>query len=189
MRITIHKIEKYTDKWKVTFTSERNQQGMTIYTPAFDSVEKLVKHLEDYIKKNFPEEVITKPQEFDSDKIVIKEPESADGNPQTSEPSQEEKQLQEMQKELEDLQNQKDNLANQIKNLLEDWKLDLDLTKLKEEFDITNESYLQILEDKKQRKVAKYVELKTQYENLKQQISAKQEEIEQFKKENNLEEM
>ena len=187
MKITIHKIEKYVDRWKVTFTSERNEMGMTIYTPTFSSVEKLVKHLEDYIIKNFPEEVITEPQEFDSDEITVEEQPNEEQQPE--EPTEEELQLQEMQKELGELLQQKDSLANEIKNLLEDWKLDLDLIKFKEDFNITDEQYEQIIQDKLNRKLPKYVELKTQYEQLKQQIANKEEEIRQFAEENNLDAM
>jgi len=188
MIITIHKIEKYPNKWKVTFTSERNANGATIYTPVFESNEHLIKHLEEYINKAFPIEVINEPIEVDSSEVVLPK---QDEQEQPSEPelSDEEKQLQELNKQLEELENEKSRLSTEIKNLLEDWKLDTDLVTLKNDFSIEDENYLQILEDKKQRKVTKYVELKTQYESLKEQIKDKQAEIEQFTKDNNLEVM
>ena len=185
MLIKIHKIEKYKDYWKVRFTSERNDYGIEISTPVFDDYDKLIKHIENYIENNIPK-IEYVDIEKDSSEIVIEEPEP-EPTPEPKEPTEEELKLQEMQKELNDLQTQKDALANQIKNLLEDWKLDLDLTKLKDDFQIDDKAFLQILEDKKSRKVQKYVELKTEYEQLKQQIKDKQEEINAFAEENNLE--
>ena len=177
MLITIHKIEKYNNKWKVTFTSERNQQGMTIYTPAFDSVEKLVKHLEEYIENNFPKEVITEKLEFDSEKIQIEEPEEE--VEEVEELSEEEQKEQELMKQLEDLENKKSDLANQIKNLLEDWKLDLDLINLRDAFGVESQEYEQIIQDKLNRKLPKYIELKTQYEEVKSQINELRSQLEQ----------
>jgi len=187
MLIKIHKIEKYKDYWNVRFTSERNDYGIEITTKPFDDYDKLIKHIEKYIENNIPK-IEYVDIEKDSSEIVIEEPEP-EPTPEPKEPTEEELKLQEMQKELNDLITQKDTLANQIKNLLEDWKLDLDLTKLKDDFQIDDEAFLQILEDKKSRKVQKYVELKTEYEQLKEQIATKQEEINAFAEENGLEVM
>ena len=160
MLIKIHKIEKYKDYWKVRFTSERNDGGIEISTPVFDDYDKLIKHIEKYIENNIPE-IKYVDIEKDSSEIVIEEPEP-EPTPEPKEPTEEELQLQKMQKELNELQNQKESLANEIKNLLEDWKLDLDLTKLKDDFQIDDKAFLQILEDKKSRKVQK--------ENLKHRL-------------------
>ena len=187
MLIKIHKIEKYKNYWKVRFTSERNPQGMEISTPVFDDYDKLIKHIESYIENNIPvvEEVNI---EKDSDEIVIEEP-KPEPTPEPKEPTPEELQLSDMRKELSELQQQKESLANEIKNLLEDWKLDLDLVKFKDDFNITDENFDAIIQSKLERKLPKYIKLKTQYEQLKQQIASKEEEIKQFAEENNLDAM
>lgn len=183
MLITIHKIVKYKKYWKVTFTSERNPTGVTIMTPVFSNDDELFKYIEDYINNNLPLEVIEKEMKKDTSEITVSEPEP---EPEP-EPTEEEQQLSEMLAELDELERKKDEYALQIKTLLEDWKLDLDLVKFKKEFSIENEDFDAIIQAKIGRKLPKYVELKTTYENLKQQIETKKEEIRQFAEENNLE--
>ena len=185
MLIKIHKIEKYKDYWKVRFTSERNDSGIEISTPVFHDYDKLIKHIEKYIENNIPE-IKYVDIEKDSSEIVIEEPEP-EPTPEPKEPTQEELRLSDMRKELSELQNQKESLANEIKNLLEDWKLDLDLISLRDAFGVESQEYEQIIQDKLNRKLPKYVELKTQYEKLKEQIKIKEEEISAFAEENNLE--
>lgn len=187
MLIKIHKIKKFKNYWKVRFTSERNQNGIEISTPVFDDYDKLVKHIEKYIENNIP--IVEEPElEVDSSEIVLPEPEPT-SEPEHREPTPEELQLQEMHKELNELVSQKEALANQIKSLLEGWKLDIDLVKLKEAFNISDETFLDILENKKSKKTSKYIEIKTQYEDLKQQIANKEAEIRQFVEDNGLEYM
>ena len=187
MLIKVHKIEKSKDYWKVRFTSERNDYGIEITTKPFDDYDKLIKHIEKYIENNIPE-IEYVDIEKDSSEIVIEEPEP-EPTPEPKEPTQEELRLSDMRKELSELQQQKDSLANEIKNLLEDWKLDLDLINLRDAFGVESQEYEQIIQDKLNRKLPKYIELKTQYEDLKKQIASKEEEIKQFAEENNLDAM
>jgi len=171
MKITIHKIEKYNDKWKVTFTSERNSVGKTIYTPVFQDETKLYEHLYNYIINNFPVEVVTEPKEIDF------EPTQEEPKEITEELSEEEQQRLELEKQLNDLENEKMRLANEIAALLSDWKLDLDLFKFKEKWGFEDSEFDEILQAKLNRKLPKYIELKTQYEQIKQQINELKEQL------------
>ena len=168
MIITIHNIRVKDGREHITFTSERNEKGLTKPFSRSTSNEQRLRKILKFIEANFFDIQDKEIGEFNTDEILSKE-EEAKEEPEPVEEDPEVVQQREYRQE-------KGEIDKQIAELLEGLKEDKELLEMKEAFNYTSEE-IQTIIDKKKEKFVLFEQLKTRLEELKELIIEDEDEL------------
>jgi len=169
MNITIHNIKVKDGKEHITFTSERNEKGLTVaFSRSSDNNQRL-KRLDKYIENNLFEPSEVKLGEFNTETDIIEEEKEEEELKEEVEETEEER----LQREY---RSEKQEVDEKISILIKGLKEDNELLLLKDAFNYTSDE-IQAIMDKKKTKFVEYETLKTRLEELKELIVEDEDEL------------